>query len=400
MFNLALGKPALQSSTCASSRESNPAADAKAGNNGLISHLGGFHTEAEWGPWWQVDLQDVFRLHRIAIFNRRECARRLTWFSIVTSLDGASWTLAHTKRDGIPFGESDDEAYVAAMPADYVARFVRIRLDGFNYLHFNECQVFGEPVPFRRRAPLLDRQTNLVANAEHLLEGFHNIDGFDIAISLLSYSRTIALSLLSGDYEREERELVRSLLRPGDRVLEAGTAIGLVSMTAAAIVGGDGIVTFDANAAIAADARLNFSRNGLDGIQSFVGILRNRQTMGSPGETVPFYIDRDFWTSRLNASPDDPSLVGVVQVPSYCLESQIEQHRANVLICDIEGGEIELLMQADLTGIGLIVLETHPWSVGEEATAALIGRLTETGFAVESRSARTNVLVLRRQAGR
>jgi len=41
------------------------------------------------------------------------------------------------------------------------------------------------------------------------------------------------------------------------------------------------------------------------------------------------------------------------RVPVFCLEDEIEAHRANVLICDIEGGEVDLRMQSDLAGIHL-----------------------------------------------
>ena len=34
-------------------------------------------------------------------------------------------------------------------------------------------------------------------------------------------------------------------------------------------------------------------------------------------------------------------------------------HRAKVLICDIEGGEVDLLMQSDLARIKKIIIETH-----------------------------------------
>jgi FkbM family methyltransferase len=104
-----------------------------------------------------------------------------------------------------------------------------------------------------------------------------------------------------------------------DRVIDVGTAIGVVAMTAASIVGAENVLTFDANPNIVSDARDNFRRNGLEGIRSHVGILRNRQAITDPHETVKFYISKEFWSSRLSGSTTDTDIVGSVEVPILCL---------------------------------------------------------------------------------
>jgi hypothetical protein len=52
------------------------------------------------------------------------------------------------------------------------------------------------------------------------------------------------------------------------------------------------------------------------------------------------------------------------------------------LICDIEGGEIELLIGADLAGIRLIIMEVHNWAVGVRSTDAMLRWLIVNGFNV------------------
>ncbi len=81
--NLALGKPALQSSTSKWSRSQVPADDAAGANNGKISGEAGFHTAKEINPWWQVDLQDDFIIYKIDIYNRRKNAERLRNFRVL-----------------------------------------------------------------------------------------------------------------------------------------------------------------------------------------------------------------------------------------------------------------------------------------------------------------------------
>lgn len=110
---------------------------------------------------------------------------------------------------------------------------------------------------------------------------------------------------------------------------------------------------------ILADARRNFTHNALAGIKAFNAVLMNRTKWGGPDENVDFYVSRDFWASRMAASIDDEDIVEVVQVPTLCLEEAIAAHQANFLICDIEGGEVDLLLDADLSGLDTILIETH-----------------------------------------
>jgi hypothetical protein len=145
--NLALGRPATQSSVSSWSNHPTVEADARGANNGQIDGLAGFHTYREACPWWQVDLQALCSLRTVRIFNRRECADRLRHFRILSSIDGVNWIVLHRKTDEVVFGESDLRPYVAQLPHDCVGRFVRIQLEGWDCLHFCECEVFGNEVP-------------------------------------------------------------------------------------------------------------------------------------------------------------------------------------------------------------------------------------------------------------
>jgi FkbM family methyltransferase len=178
-------------------------------------------------------------------------------------------------------------------------------------------------------------------------------------------------------------------------VLEVGTAIGVVSMTAALIVGVGSVVTFDANPDIVADAQANFRRNGLAGISGRTGVLTCRRRFVRDAG-VDFFVARDFWASRLDAKADDADIVKVVRVPRLCLEAEIAAYRATVLICDIEGGEVDLLSGAELDGIRLIIMETHYGVVGEGPTDAMIRELILQGFAFHLGASGGHMAVLRR----
>jgi hypothetical protein len=99
--------------------------------------------------------------------------------------------------------------------------------------------------------------------------------------------------------------------------------------------------------------------------------------------TMPFAVSRDFWASRLGATADDPDIVEVVDIPTASLEDAIAAHRATFLICDIEGGEVELLLRADLSSIETIIIETHYWAAGKRAISDLVRKLISEGFDID-----------------
>ena len=288
------------------------------------------------------------------------------------------------------------------------ARFVRIRKDDGGFLHFRECEVLGYQPESEELAFLRDqmeqKQQRLAdgqaaANLK-LSEGrtgyITNIDSHIIFVDTEKYSQTLVRTLSDGGYEGGERRIVKAAVLPSDRVLEIGTAVGVVSMTAAEIVSPSHVLTYDANPAIVADARRNFVANGMGEINANVGVMRNRSRWSEDETEIEFFVSRDFWASRLFAKPNDPDIASVVQVPPVCLESKIAEHQANVLICDIEGGEADLLDGANLEPIRLILMEIHYWAMGRQRIDNMIRYLISKGFNVNFDHTTKNIVLLDR----
>ena len=147
-------------------------------------------------------------------------------------------------------------------------------------------------------------------------------------------------------------------------MIEAGTAIGLAAMTAAAIVGPENVITFDANPGDDRRRARRISPATASRSPPIAGRWRRGARFVEGASARAFQVSPHFWASRLV----DDGAADTISVPVLCFEQERRRVRANVLICDIEGGEIDLLLEADLTGLRLIILETHNWAVGEAAT--------------------------------
>lgn len=395
MQNVALNKKATLSSTSKWSTHQEPENEAALGNNGDKSSGQFFHTGKQFDPWWQVDLGRAYNLHRVHIVNRKPLAHRLRSFVISWSPDGQAWFDFYRNRDPKPFEEKSFEA-----TAPSAARFLRVQIIGYNYLHLSEVEVFGEPIEISEEEKILASIGAPSLQAEFAdcygeREGEIAQIGSVNVLNDAQYPDRVRRSLRRGSYEGDERRLAGEFLLPGDRLLEIGTAIGAVAMTAARILGEESVLTFDANPEIVSHARQNFKYNGLSRINSRNGVLKNRNDF-SPGEEVDFHIAEAFWSSRLYIGHNDKDIIKTVKVPTFCLEDEINNFGATCIMCDIEGGEVALMEGANLENIRLIIMETHYWAIGEKPTDEMIGYLIEQGFSIHLGYSRDQVVVLRR----
>jgi len=401
--NYALNRPALQSSISEWSHRPTPAQDARGGNNGDITRPFGCHTSEEEHPWWYVDLGLEIVIDSVAIYNRQECAYRMRYFSLHGSLDGREWQRFYKKRDARIFGELADDIYFVRPKDVVIARFVRLQLDHRESLHFRECEIYGHRPSAAERLSV-KVQENLAIRTEALIagrEGFiAKIDEFSVFVDEANYSPKIIAALRNGIYEEEERQFVERMLRSSDRVLEIGTGIGAVTLLAADCTSPEQVRSFDGNPYIIDDARRNFLFNHFGGIIATPGVLKNRNNMKPFERAAKFTVLRDFWSSRLGRPKSIAGSFEVVDVPIFCLETEIAAHKANVLIIDIEGGEVDLLRDADLSPIRLIIMETHYWAAVAEATDSMITELIYQGFRINLELTRWGVVVLHREVGK
>jgi hypothetical protein len=143
--NLALRKPAMQSSTGKWSWNDDPALDAAGGNNGMITGYYSFCTDLELDPWWMVDLGTEQHLNEIVVYNRIDGqvngASRSAHLQISLSDDGESWSKVYSRSDDSLFGGADGKPLRILMHGR-PARFIRLGLQGKTILCLDEIEVY------------------------------------------------------------------------------------------------------------------------------------------------------------------------------------------------------------------------------------------------------------------
>jgi hypothetical protein len=141
--NLALGKPATQSSTLYTS-----AAAAVDGNtNGNFANASVTHTSNTFQPWWQVDLGASQSLQTIRLWNRTDCCgdRLSNFYVLVSDQPFVSTDLNTTiNQAGVSnYFTAGQAGVTTTINVGRTGRYVRVQLAGTNFLSLAEVEVIG-----------------------------------------------------------------------------------------------------------------------------------------------------------------------------------------------------------------------------------------------------------------
>lgn len=161
---------------------------------------------------------------------------------------------------------------------------------------------------------------------------------------------------LRGDYEREERELIRKFVKPEDTVLEFGACLGIVSCTTNKLLKEKSKhVVVEANPFCVATIYRNRALNE-------AGFLIEHCAISNEPEVV-FYLHPVYivggTTQRATNQP--------VRLPSKSFRQLDQEHGPfTTLIIDIEGSEREVFEASKdlLKRYRLVVVELHEWAIG------------------------------------
>lgn len=158
--NLALNKPAEQSSYSIWSKPN----DAQGAVNGIKTGEFGFHTNKEFKPWWQVDLEAVYNISEIRVFNcltrNRERSRTL---EVLISLNGRDWQSVYLNEPYYIFGGIDGNLLIVTLPSKMtMTRYIRLQLRQENYLHLDEVEVYEKSTPITELIQLLQAKATQV----------------------------------------------------------------------------------------------------------------------------------------------------------------------------------------------------------------------------------------------
>jgi FkbM family methyltransferase len=218
-----------------------------------------------------------------------------------------------------------------------------------------------------------------------------NVHGITVPIHSDEVSPVIWEALENETYEAKEARAVTRAVKPGDRVLELGSGLGIITSLIASIADVH-VWAFEANPATATLAKRVIEANNLNNVVLAQGIL----TAGSP-RPFTFYVRRDLWMSSMDK--DQGPFEYNIELSSSNIDEFIQVHAINVLVMDIEGAEHDLLQNADLTGIDRIFLELHDHLYGISGIRDITYSLAAKGFGYDPRGSHGPCVLFAKEDG-
>lgn len=219
-----------------------------------------------------------------------------------------------------------------------------------------------------------------------------HIDGCTFRVDSPLIVTALKSRFIRDQFEKEERIAVKKYLDSSLPLIELGASIGIVSCVAnKKLANPETHVVVEANPELIPILRVNRELNGC-----LFAIVN--KALGYGGSEAVFYKHERFSSGGLKRPTDSP-----IRVPTVTLAEIIDTHRferAN-LICDIEGGEIDLVSQEkELISkkIFQIIFDLHPSVVGAEAIRRMRGELEAAGFRKLPIGRWCNILVLQNSA--
>ena len=141
-YNLALGKPATQSSIYPHRIHAVAGYAVDGNTDGEFLNSSTTHTKDEQGAWWQVDLGGKKKINQIIIYNRTDCcANRLSNYQV--SISNKADFSTHTYQQDFHVAPNPKKT-IKLDASGKQGRYVRVQLLDKNYLSLAEVQVIGD----------------------------------------------------------------------------------------------------------------------------------------------------------------------------------------------------------------------------------------------------------------
>ena len=220
----------------------------------------------------------------------------------------------------------------------------------------------------------------------NLLRSTVTINDVTLALDPDVMSPTIIEVLEAGTYERAEAREIARIVQPGERIVELGSGLGYIAITALKTGKVAELAGYEANPGLIPIIRKNARLNGLE-----FDVVNAVVDPKEEGGTVPFYLRKDFWASSLSAKPW--GYREEVAVPRVAFASVIERYRPSMLIVDIEGGEEHLFRDIALTGIKKIYMELHQNVIGRVGMKNVFDFMSSKDFHYDQHHSRGSVVL-------
>ncbi|MEP3688805.1 MAG: FkbM family methyltransferase [Sulfitobacter dubius] len=191
-------------------------------------------------------------------------------------------------------------------------------------------------------------------------------------------------------YEAKESEAALRVCREGDRVIELGGGVGYMSTLVASKRKVASVHSFEANPNLIPYIRRVHAANGLSNAHVTNAILGP-----APGK-VDFHVREQILSSSMTRfdgeAPPETHQIDVLDAAKVFADLT-----PTVLICDIEGAEVDLIPALPLNNLRAAIIELHPQWIGPAGVNKVFSAFMQAGMAYYHRGSHNKVVAFRRE---
>lgn len=200
------------------------------------------------------------------------------------------------------------------------------------------------------------------------------------------------VALKEGTYERKECDAVMRVVNAGDTVLELGAGMGYMSTLLSVKKKVAKVVSYEANPQLIDYIRSVHAANQV----TEVAEVRHALLTAEGGDPVPFYVRQNFLASSLDGETNKDSIIETAQVQQQAIGPVLAELKPEVLVCDIEGAEADVLPAGDWSSLRVAVIELHPQWIGQSGVQAVFDAMHKAGLTYFPKASEGKVVTFRR----
>lgn len=211
------------------------------------------------------------------------------------------------------------------------------------------------------------------------------LKGIKLEVKRSELNRDVREAIVRGHYEHAEFEILSTILTGSEKVLELGTCVGFLSTYAAKKCGSKNVISVEANPELIGLIENNYLLNGVSPrlISAIAGL--------EDGLEVPFYIHEIVYSSSLQPGKN----VREITLKTVNVNRLIMEFRPDIIMMDIEGGEIDLLPDLELKGVEYIVVEFHPRRNSDDEIGKAINAMIAKGYHISMAHCKDSIFTFR-----
>ena len=203
----------------------------------------------------------------------------------------------------------------------------------------------------------------------------------------------IETALRGGRYEWGELRALLNVLRPTDRLLDIGSAIGFIACHACKIIPPKQLTCVEANPDMMPVLEANLERNRFSRARVCHGAVVGDDHQG---EELSYQLRNSYLASRIAETEKVGKNSRLVTVPAIRLSDLLTAFEPDVVSMDVEGVEVALAQQVWPGSVRSVIMEIHTQYYGLAQVHEIFAGMARNGFAYQPYGSRGAVVVFQR----